>query len=275
MQKTRNSKLTIVLILMAWLFPIASGASENPDVAGLIEKHGAALVTVKYVLKVNMGSTRSTQENEFENELTCTMIRADGLIACSNNQMNGFINMITKMSGRYVANMSATPSNFQVIVDSHEQAFDAEITAVDSELDIVWIQITDTRAHSFSFIDFTTDTTADIGDTFIMLRRTSNYFGRTLVVGRNHVGGITEKPRKLYIPGYSLDKSAGLPGFDTSGKVIGIVVTQMPDSTGNTGAITGLMGSGFASFQEGMSGFILPANEMVKATQRAMEVESY
>jgi len=265
----------MIFVLIAGLSPIGSGAAENLDITGVMKERSAALVTVKYVLHVNMGNTRGNQENETENELTCTMIRADGLIVCSNNQLGGFINMIARMSGQLGKTMSATAKNLEVIVDSHEQVFDAEIIAVDTELDIAWVQITDTGDTSFSFIDFTTGGTADIGDTVITLRRTGNYFGRTLVVARNHVGGITDKPRKLYILESAFANGAGLPGFDGNGKVIGLIVTQFPETTDNMGARMGFMGSGMANIQEAMSGVILPAKEITKATQRAMEVESY
>jgi hypothetical protein len=275
MPVTKSSRLTIIFMLIAGLSPIGSSAAKNLDVAGFMKERSAALVTVKYVLHVNMGGTRGNQEKETENELTCTMIRADGLIVCSNNQLGGFINMVARISGQFGKTMSATPKNLEVIVDSHEQAFDAEIMAVDTELDIAWIQITDTRDTSFSFVDFTTGATADIGDSVITLRRTGNHFGRTLVVGRNHVGGITDKPRKLYILESAFTNGAGLPGFDGNGKVIGLIVTQFPEAADNTGASMGFMGSGMANIQESMSGVILPAKEITKATQRAMAVESY
>jgi hypothetical protein len=275
MPVTKSSRLTIIFMLIAGLSPIGSSAAENLDVAVFMKERSAALVTVKYVLHVNMGGTRGNQEQETENELTCSMIRADGLMVCSNNQLGGFINMVARISGQFGKTMSARPKNLEVIVDSHEQAFDAEIMAVDTELDIAWIQITDTRDTSFSFIDFTTGATADIGDSVITLRRTGNHFGRTLVVGRNHVGGITDKPRKLYILESAFTNGAGLPGFDGNGKVIGLIVTQFPEAADNTGASMGFMGSGMANIQESMSGVILPAKEITKATQRAMAVESY
>jgi hypothetical protein len=275
MPVTKSSRLTIIFMLIAGLSPIGSSAAENLDVAGFMKERSAALVTVKYVLHVNMGGTRGSQEKEAENELTCTMIRVDGLIVCSNNQLGGFFNMVARISGQFGKTMSATPKNLEVIVDSHEQAFDAEIIAVDTELDIAWIQITDPRDTSFSFIDFTAGATAGIGDSVITLRRTGNHFGRTLVVGRNHVGGITDKPRKLYILESAFANGAGLPGFDGNGKVIGLVVTQFPEATDTSGAGMGFMGSGMTNMQEAMSGVILPAKEIAKATQRAMEVESY
>lgn len=271
----RSKLLAITFIMMAGLYPTCSSAAEKLDIAGLMKLRSEALVTVKYVLHVNMGNSRGNQESESENELTCTMIRADGLIVCSNNRLNGFINMLARMTPQLGKTMSATPKDIEVIIDSHEQAFKAEIIAVDTELDIAWIQITETRDMSFSFVDFTTGGAADIGDTLITLRRTGNHFGRTLVASRNHIGGITDKPRRLYIPASALANAAGLPGFDQNGKIIGLFVTQFPETMGSAGNTAAFLGSGFANFQEAQSGVILPADDIAKATQRAMEVESY
>ncbi len=271
----KNNLLAITFIMMAGLHPIGSSAAENLDLAGLMKQRGEALVTVKYVLHVNMGNSRGSQESEAEGELTCPMIRADGLVACSNNRLSGFVNMLANMSPRLRNSMSATPKDLEVLVDSHEQAFKAEIIAVDTELDITWIQITETRDTSFSYIDFDSGGAVDIGDAVITVRRTGSLYGRTLAANRNHIGGITDKPRRLYIPAYTFTNSAGLPVFDSSGEVIGLIVTQFPETINTTGGTASILGGGMANLQEAQSGVILPANEIAKATQRAMEVESY
>ena len=267
-------RFVAIFILIAGLAPVDSSAAGELDIAQFMKERGAAIVTVKYVLHVNMGKNRGNQESETEQELTCIMIRTDGLLICSNNQLTGFINMIARMSPQ-LGIMSATPKNLEVIVDSHEQAFEAEILAVDTELDIAWIQITETRDTTFSFLDFATGTTADVGESVFALRRTGNHFGRTLVAVRNLIGGSTGKPRKLYIPASAFANGGGWPVFNRDGRVIGLIVTQFPESSGSTAGGMGLLGSGMANFHEGQSGLILPANEVVRATQRAMDVESY
>jgi S1-C subfamily serine protease len=275
MKGTKNSKLAIIFVLIAGLFPIGSNAAKDLDVAALIKERSAALVTVKYVLNVNMGNARGNQENETANELTCTMISADGLIVCSNNKLGGFFSLMKNLSPQLGKTMSATPKNFEVLVDTLEKSFDAEILAVDTERDLVWIRITEADENSFSFIDLTSSTPANIGDTVISLRRTGEHFGRTPVVSRNHIGGISEKPRKLYILEAPTGQGAGLPTFSANGKLIGLMVIQLPETSNNMGALSGFMGGNMADLQEGMSGLILPAEDIAKATQRAMEVESY
>lgn len=275
MKGIRKSKLFIIFVLISALCPIGSNAAEVVDVATIIKERSTALVTVKYVLNVNMINARGGVENETANELTCTMISAAGLVVCSNNQLGGFVNMMKQVSPQLAKTMSATPKNFEVIVDTYEQSFDADIVAVDTELDLVWIQVTEADDTSFSFIDLNSATSADIGDMVVSLRRAGDHFGRTPVVSRNHIGGISKKPRKLYILESSTGQGAGLPTFAANGKLIGLMVIQLPEPSDSMGGLSGIMGGNMTMMQEGMSGVILPAEDIAKATQRAMEVESY
>jgi hypothetical protein len=270
--KSDNFKtLSFITVMLLGLADLDSQASENIDAADLIKTQEAALVTVKYVLNINMGSARGNQEKESERELTCSMISADGLLACSNNQLGGFVSMISRMAGPLGKSISATPKNFEVLVGAQEQSFDAEIMAIDTELDIVWIRITDTRGVSFSFIDFSKDAKAEIGDTAFTIRRTSNHFGRAPVVSQSRIGGITLKPRKLLILEAPSNNTTGLPVFSSSGRVIGLMVTQLPEAGENADPTMAMFGAGMAGLQDAMSGLILPAKEVVKATQRALE----
>ena len=52
-------------------------------------------------------------------------------------------------------------------------------------------------------------------------------------------------------------------------------MTQFPETMDTTGGSAAYLGSGMANFQEAQAGVILPADEITKATERAMEVESY
>lgn len=275
MPGTRSFKLAAIFTLITGFLPHGAGAVENIDVTTLIKERSAALVTVKYVLTVNMGNLNNNRETESVSETTCTMISADGLLLCSNTRLGGFVSMMAKLSPRLTQNMSATPKDLEVIVGTSEQSYDAEITAVDTELDLVWVQVTEEGGTPFSFIELTDNSQAEIGDAVVSLRRTANQFGRTPVVGRNHIGGISKKPRAFYILESPTVQEAGLPVFAADGKLVGLSVIQLPEIAHSTGGFPGLLGSSMSGLQEGMSGFILPAADVARATERAMEVESY
>lgn len=261
---------TFTIALTAIFASYEAIAVEDPDFSGLIKQHQAALVTVKYVLHIDMGGNRAGQEQESENEQTCTMISADGLVVCSNHQLGGFINMISRMSGNIKMNMSATPKNFQVMPGDQDRFFDAEIMAVDTELDMVWIQITNTDDTRFSYIDFAKAADASIGDPVITIRRLSSSFGRIPVMRNGQIGGITAKPRKLFILGSPLPNGTGLPVLSVDGLVVGLVVAQLPEPSESRQSFMG-MTAGLAGIQDALSGMVLPAADVLRATQRAMD----
>jgi len=274
MPVNRHKAIAITVATIILLLAGNSYAEKKPDLVRIVGEREAALVTVKYVLSVSMTNQNRNQQHESENELTCSMISADGLLICSNNQLTGFIEIIKRLYGPAMGgmDMSATPKDLKVLVGPEAESFDAEILARDTELDIVWVRITDAGDNSFSYIDFNDGSSAGIGDPIVTIRRTGNNFGRTPVASQSYIGGISSKPRMLYIPGTASMVGAGLPVFNSSGSVIGLMVTQLPEDRGSSGSPMGMFGAGMTNLQDAMSGLVLPAAEVVKATQRAMEI---
>jgi len=269
----QNIKLIITIAAMLLgLTASSAGAAAEPDIVSILNERESALVTLRYVLTVNMNSRRSNTEQEHENELTCTMISSGGLLTCSNNQLSGFVNIIKQVSGAAGNGISATPKNMEVLVGPEAESFDVEIVARDTELDMVWLQISEAGERSFAHVDFSEDAQAEIGDPVIMIRRTGNNFGRIPVITQNHIGGIASKPRKLYIPGIPSVNNSGLPVFTANGRVLGLMVTQLPDPGDSAAAPGGLFGAGMANLQDALSGLILPASEVVRVTRLARQV---
>ncbi|MCF6263248.1 MAG: serine protease [Xanthomonadales bacterium] len=269
MTAIKNPLLAIVVVIVFSLIPVNANAAEEPDLASILKQHSAALVTVKYVLTVNMGlggSGRSA-EQESETELTCSMISSEGLIVCSNNQLTGFSELLKQLSMK----MTAVPKDIQVLVAGREQPYDAEIVIKDTELDIVWIRITNGGDTSFEHFNFTSKTEMNIGDPIAIIRRTGNTFGRTPVIMQSRIGGISSQPRKLYIPHTQTMNIIGTPAFSASGEVIGLMVTQLPEAGDSMGGSQGMFGSNMMNIQDSMSGLILPAADVLKATKRAVE----
>ena len=269
MQRTRFSLSTLILTLMIMLAPDTSNAGEDNSLVRIMNERNAALVTVKYVLAINMGSRGGGVENESENELTCTMISAKGLVVCSSNQLTGFMDLIKQFAGPLGGEMSSSPRDLKVLIGEDDESFEAEIVAKDSELDMVWIRITDGGEKSFQFVDFSGGTQAGIGEPTLLIRRTGSNFGRTPVITRSYIGGISSKPRKLYIPGTPVMAGAGLPVFSADGRPIGLVVTQLPEAGESPTFLPGVEGSSMTNLQDAMSGLILPASDVVQAIQRA------
>lgn len=269
----RNSKIiTLGWSLLALLDAGNANAQQQPDLAQIVNAHQEALVTVKYVLSINLGQMAGGQEQEQENELTCTMISADGLVICSNTVLTGSIELIKRIAGPSGSSISATPKDYKVLIGNSPDALDAEVVARDTELDLVWIRVTDPGDRSFAHLDIADSADAGLGDPMVIIRRTGSTFGRTPVASLNRIGGISSKPRKLYFPQALVMNGLGLPAFTADGSLIGLMVTQLPEETGNFSGGMGMLGADMTNLQDAVSGLILPIAEVARATERANEV---
>ncbi len=268
---TRNQlrKFTVGLVVVIGLslFTAVTWADSDVNFKQLANDRAGGLVTVKYILAVSMGGARGNMEQESEIEMTCVMATAEGMVMCSNNQLTGFVEMIKQFAGAAGREISAVPKDIRIIAGPESKSFDAEIVARDSELDIAWIKIKNADDIQFDHIDFKAGKAADIGDEFVILRRMGNHFGRAIVISEGKIGGITSKPRTLYIPAAAYSLGGGLPVFTPSGDVIGLMISQLPDSDGNSPQMMVMIGG---NLQDAVSGLILPAEEVVRATARAM-----
>ena len=267
--RLRNLTLSLVLTGLA-TFAIVASAAIEPDFKTISNKYSEGVVTVKFILSVSMGGGMAGMDQESETEMTCVMATADGLVLCSNNQLTGFTAMLNQFTGGSGVSISAKPKELKVILGSTEKTFDAEIVTKDSDLDLVWIKIKNTENIKFKYIDFNTAKVAEVGDKLLIMRRLGNYFGREITINENRVGGITSKPRTLYIPAFTSMPGGGLPVFSSSGDIIGLMITQLPESDGSQPSLMGMM---VGNLQDGMSGLILPAAEVIRATKRAMKQE--
>ncbi len=243
-------------------------AAEAIPYDKFLAERGPMLVTVKFVLKVSMGSMFGGDE-ETDTEITGVMIDAKGLVLCSNTQLGGFIGMLKSMMGSMGGEMSATPTDLKVLVGDDTEGRDAELIARDTELDLAWVRIKEPGEKEYAYVDFAKSAKPAIGDTVISIRRLGKFFARSAVVAEGRIGGTTSKPRELLIPTGGLAGGLGAPVFDASGKPVGVMVMQAPeaeDSGGNPMAMLGRM----SGMQDMMSGFLLPADIVVKATERAL-----
>lgn len=261
------NQVAMKLVLAVALLAVTARAGEI-DLKKMLDDKGHALVTVKFVLKVNMGQMFGGDQ-ESETEISGVLIDAKGLVLCSNTQLGGFIGMMKSMMGSMGNDMSATPTDLKVLIGDDAEGREAELVARDTELDLAWIRIKTPGEVPFPFVDLSKSTKIKTGDQVFALRRLGKYFARSAVVSECRIGGQTQKPRELYVPATALSASLGAPVFAVDGQPAGIIVMQMPeadDSAGNPMAMMGRM----SGMQDMMSGFILPAPTIVKATERAL-----
>lgn len=229
----------------------------------LLDTVGPALVTVKFVMKIDGGPMGEGGDGGRDVETTGLVMESSGLVLVSNAKMGG---LASRMG------MSVNPTNIKVLVGDDTEGLRAKILARDSELDLCWIQMDDDKAKAgggktFAAVDFAAGTSAALGDKIFVVERMGKFFDHALSVDEGRVGGATRKPRALLIPtgfGGSQREMLGSPMFNSDGKVVGFNIVQIPDKEDMEGGESG---------GEGNSGILLlPAAEVVKATIRGKEM---
>lgn len=224
------------------------------DWGKVLETRSAALASIKFVMKIEPGS------QEQEAEITAVMIDSKGILLCSNTQTGGFPPLLQSRMG----GMTATPINIKVLLGDDTDGLPAKIIARDSELDLAWIQIDDAGDRTFTAVDFTQGQTPAVGETLLTVARLGKFFDRAPILQTTRLGGITRMPRRLYIPAdASIANELGTPVFTTTGAPVGFTVLQLPE-------VEDVEGGGMNA-REYMSVVILPAEDVVRATARAME----
>ncbi len=260
--------LLLPVALCMWLNSAQAG-EEIPYEKMMAEK-SPALVTVKFILKVNAPGQEAEQG---EAESAGLMIDPKGLILCSNTYMGGYMTAMAHMMGGrrrdMMENVSMTPTDLKVLVGEDTEGLEAKLVARDSDLDLAWVQVKDPGDKKFAFVDFSKGTVPKIGDVLILIDRMEKGYDRAPSFTDIRLSAILKKPRDLYAPTLGFPKY-GVPVFSANGQPVGFTILQIPDDEGSGENPIAMMTSMF-SRQEEMGGLILPAAEVVKATQRALQ----
>jgi S1-C subfamily serine protease len=257
-----NSHRRAVLTAAAALTVLAGSLLTSPAVGSttnaaapmsakqMVEKHGGALVHVKFVLKIEgMG-----QDREMPEEIGGIMIEDSGLVLVSNFQTGGMAGMMG------ASGMSATPREIKVLIGDDQEGVDATLIARDSEADLAWVKITDPKGKKFEAIDFSKGASPELGDEVIFIGRKGKYFDRVPFVQVQRIEAVTKKPRHLYLVE---TQAYGSPAFSSEGAPVGVVIFQTPNREESEGASMDMSDRG------GLA--ILPASDIMTATARAKE----
>jgi S1-C subfamily serine protease len=259
--KTASHRNTI-LTAAAALVLLAGSLLTSPAIAStttalapmsakqMVEKHGGALVHVKFVLKIEgMG-----QDREMPEEIGGIMIEDSGLVLVSNFQTGGMAGMMG------ASGMSASPREIKVLIGDDQEGVEATLIARDSEADLAWVKITDPKGKKFDAIDFSKGATPDLGDEVIFIGRKGKYFDRVPFVQMHRIEAVTKKPRHLFLVE---TQAYGSPAFAADGSPVGVVIFQTPNREESEGASMDMSDRG------GLA--ILPAADIMTATVRAKE----
>ena len=251
----------------------APAADEVGNVfKSLADKVGPALVTVKYIMKIEASGQMAEALGHMgdegkETEITGVMIEPGGLVLVSNAALSGGAQMeLMSMFGG--GGFSVNPTELKIIAGDDTEGLKAKILARDTELDLAWIKIDDDKAKGKTFpaIDLHASASPTMGDRLFAVDRMAKFFDHALTVTEGRVGGATKKPRSLFIPS-GMRGDLGMPMFAADGKIVGFGVLQVPSKEDVEGGNVDEMMSG-----GGFGVMILPADDVIKATVRTKDM---
>jgi len=252
----------MTLAVMAMFCAVATlRAGDGEAIRKIVEAKAPALVTVKFMLKMNFPGSDG-QESEVET--AGLVISEDGLVLCGNAMLGGIVGIMNKMMGGGGGqDISMVPSDIKVLVGDDTEGVEAKLLARDSDLDLAWVKIKDIGDKKLSFVDITKGVTPQLGDSLLILKRKSKFFDRTPSFIQMRAAGVTSKPRNLILLEGDTG-SAGAPVFTPEGDFAGFTIFQVPDS--GEGDMSPM--SRF-TMTDVMFPVVLPLAEVDKATKNA------
>lgn len=266
------ASILLASLAFATLAPAREAAAPAPDdsaaIAALAKKTDSALVTVKHILKVEGGGDQGSQDEE--SELTAVMIEPTGLVLCANSVLLGQAGLMARFQPE--AGISVTPTDVKILIGDDTEGVKAKVLSRDTDLDLAWLQIEEPSSTPYAYVDLKNAAEGKVGQPLLTAARLGKFFDRALVLEEGRVLGTTSKPRDLIIasgittqPG-SPNNRAGMPVLTPDGKLVGIAVLQLP------GAEDIQAGGNNGSEYRGYDRMVLPASEVLKATERTKEL---
>jgi len=236
--------------------PAAKAALADNEYQKLIADKGAAVVTVKFVMKMEMGG--SGEAREFQEEAFGVMMDPKGIVLVSNFSMGG----AAARMGRGGGGITVTPTQIKVLIGDDTEGVDAKLVTRDSDLDLAWVKIEKPSDKPYVSVDFSKSVEAKVGEPLLTLDRLDKFFDRVPMVTETKVGAIVKKPRTLVMPA-SEARQFGAAVFTTGGAVVGFSTILLPSEDDEEGAMS------MNRFRGAI--VVMPASEVVTATERAMK----
>lgn len=251
------------IALTMWI--AATGAAESIQQTGreLVGKYEGAVITVQIVVSQKMsygGQSSSDEEAKIE---TCgSVVSPDGLTIIPLDSLDpsgAFKKLMGSRMGEDFK-MDSQVKDIRLVLDGGKEV---AATAVlrDSDLNLAILKPIDKLDKPLPCIDLSQSAEPEMLDRVVALARLGKVADRAIGVMTGEIQAIVRKPRKLYIPSSEVVSGGyGVPVFNESGKVLGIVVMRMLPGGGEHA-----MGSSSGP----MIGAILPTGDVRKMIAQA------
>ena len=261
--------LTFALLSVfgAWCVPAARAQDDPAVFQQLMREKAETVVSIKLLLKIK-GARFGPEGHQVEQDTSGLMIDPSGLVLTSSNEMGGVPPALKQVMAQ-LGEISIEPTNIKVLIGTDPKEYDAEILTRDSELDLAWLRIKNEEGMKFAAQDLTEAADCKLGQKLFTLDRTDKFFDRAPVIEEFRIAGITTKPRHLYVPNTILGSGFCTPIYTDNGKFVGVKILQIPDIDASAANNPLANAAQMGDIQSLMGGFILPAEVIQAATERA------
>lgn len=256
-------RILLLLAPAAALTSVVRAEDDQVMFKKLAGEHADRVVSIKLVLKIK-GGPYGPEGHEFEQDTTGLMIDPRGVVLAPSNELGGIPPALKSFISR-MGELSIEPRDIKVMVSGDETEYEAELSARDGDLDLAWVRLKNPEGKLFVAQDLGDSADCRIGQRLFVVDRVNKYFDRAPVVEEFRVGGITQKPRRLFVPNTALGSGFCTPIYNEENKFVGVKILQLPEIDDPISAM-----SQMGDIRSMMTGLILPAQEVRSATERAL-----
>lgn len=245
---------TRILVLAACVAAVSAPirADDTAPMAALLKDKAPAIVSIKFVLKLQITMGGQQQEHEINREVHGVVVGDQGLIMTGNNHFEGGFGRGMRM--RRQMEIKATPKDIKVLFGNEQTEFDARLVARDSNLDLAFVQILDLKDRKIQAVDLTKPVELSIGQELVGVSRMGRGFDCAPLIVGLRVAAKIEKPRPMWL--VAGDFSAlGHPVFDLAGTPVGVMALQQ--------------GSGGVDEDSGVQAVLLPLDAVAVSIKGA------
>ncbi len=261
----RQSGLTATSLALLWLLgsAAASRADEFADKGrSILNRHQHAVVTVQLVVRSRVSMPgKNTQPNEARHSISGTVVTPSGLTAVSLSAID---------PGQALRAMAAAKdprlkvetevADLRILLPDGSEIV-GEVASRDPELDLALVQPKVKPSTPLDAVDLTQSGQAEVLDQVVALNRLGAAAGHVYSASVERIAAVVEKPRRFYIPDANMTTATlGAPAFTLDGKLLGVFLIRNSGSKAAVGKMD--------APAESLTGIILPADEILKATQR-------
>jgi S1-C subfamily serine protease len=215
----------------------ASLQVEKSKALEISEKNQDALVMVRFVvtLHVKLGSNES-QPTDQQLQNKGVVVRKDGLVVLANSQTDPtqrIRQQLQRRAGNQPVEVNTTVKEVKIIMNDGSE-IEAEVAIKDADIDLTLVRPKEALDKDMTAVTLEPQSSPGILDPVIAMTRMGLDAGRAVLLVRDHVRGIIEKPRKYYV---LQSVEVGVPVFDAQGRCFGIYLGRSNASGTPVGTI--------------------------------------